>query len=165
MPATNTLILEASLFDNINIFHIVSFALVNGLFTPALGLLQGAHAKNKVEGFALIKGTGMLALVPALMILETFQGGLQFVLGIFPNFWAIRGMLHVFMLIESKINLSYPIYLLIGSAYSIILLIAAYRFFLKKLSTRCQIVVEAKLQMVPSPLLLRPSKTMGRPGY
>ncbi|HOB21381.1 MAG TPA: hypothetical protein PLC26_02095 [Bacillota bacterium] len=125
-------ILEASLFDNINIFHIVSFALVNGLFTPALGLLQGAHAKNKVEGFALIKGTGMLALVPALMILETFQGGLQFVLGIFPNFWAIRGMLHVFMLIESKINLSYPIYLLIGSAYNIILLIAAYRFFLKK---------------------------------
>ena len=37
------------------------------------GLLQGAFARNKVEGFALIKGSGILALVPALVVLETFQ--------------------------------------------------------------------------------------------
>lgn len=122
----------ASLFDNIDIYHIVSFAIVNGLFTPVLGLLQGAFAKNKVEGFAFIKGTGMMALVPALMILEAFQGGMQYVLGIFPNFWAIRGMLLKFMPIDSGANLSYPVYLLIGGVYNVILLIIAYRFFLKK---------------------------------
>jgi len=125
-------ILGKSIFDNISIFHIVSFAMVNELLTPALGLAQAAFAKNKVEGFAYIKGTGILALAPALMILEAFQGGLQYVLGIFPNFWAIKGMLLKLMPFENSADLSYPVYLLIGGVYNIILLIAAYRFFLKK---------------------------------
>lgn len=121
-----------SLFDNINISHIISFAVVNGIFTPAMGLLQGAYARNKVEGFAFIKGTGMLVLVPALMILEAFQGGLQYVLGVFPNFWAIKGMLLKLMPVDNGANLSYPIYLLIGGVYNIILLAFAYRLFIKK---------------------------------
>lgn len=125
-------IMGVSLFDNINMFHIISFSIVNGLFIPALGLLQSAFAKNKVEGFALIKGTGILALIPALMVLETFQGGLQYVLGIFPNFWAIRAMLLIFMPIENAANMSYAGYLIIGGVYNMILIIAAYRFFLKK---------------------------------
>ncbi len=125
-------ILGRSLFENIGIWHILAFALVNGLFTLVLGLMQGAFAKNKVEGFALIKGTGMLALIPALMVLETFQGNLQYVLGIFPNFWAIRGMLVQLMPVDFGANLSYPSYLLVGAVYNVFLLAAAYRFFLKK---------------------------------
>ncbi|HHT42241.1 MAG TPA: hypothetical protein GX014_02405 [Firmicutes bacterium] len=125
-------ILGTSLFDQIDVLHIVSFSLVNGLFTVVLGLLQGALAKNKVEGFAYIKGTGMLALVPALMVLESFQGGLQYVLGIFPNFWAIKGMLIQLMPVELGANLSYPGYLLIGAIYNAALLAAAYSMFLKK---------------------------------
>jgi len=125
-------ILGISVFDNISIFHIVSFAIINELLTPALSLLQGAFARNKVEGFAIIKGTGILALVPALMVLDTFQGKLQYILGIFPNFWAIRGMLLKLTLAENSANLSYPLYLLIGGVYNLILLITAYRFFMKK---------------------------------
>lgn len=125
-------ILGKSLFKNISIFHIVSFAIINGLFAPALALLQSAFARNKVEGFALIKGSGMMALVPALMSLEAFQGGLQYILGIFPNFWAIRGMILKLIPSENSVNLNYQAYLLIGGVYNVILLIAAYRFFLKK---------------------------------
>lgn len=125
-------VLGMSLFDNIDLSHIISFSVVNALLTPALGLLQSAFAKNKVEGFALIKGTGMLALVPALMILEAFQGGLQYVLGIFPNFWAIKGILVEFMPVGHGANLSYPLYLLVGGVYNVALWIVAYRFFLKK---------------------------------
>ncbi|MGI6561970.1 MAG: hypothetical protein ACOX3Q_05335 [Clostridia bacterium] len=121
-----------SLFDNINAFHILSFAVINGLFTPALGMLQAAFAKNKVEGFAFIKGTGILALIPALMILEAFQGGLQYVLGIFPNFWAIKGMVLELMPYEHGANLSFPFYLLIGGVYNILLLVLAYRYFVKR---------------------------------
>lgn len=121
-----------SVFDNIGISHIISFAVVNGLFTPALGMLQSAFARNKVEGFAYMKGTGILALVPALMILEAFQGNLQYLLGIFPNFWAIRGILLKLMPAENSANLTYPLYLLIGGVYNLVILIAAYRLFLKK---------------------------------
>ncbi|WP_124728197.1 hypothetical protein [Staphylospora marina] len=122
----------ASLFERTDMSHIVFFAVIHGIFTPALGLLQAAFAANKVEGFAFIKGSGLLALVPALMILETFQGGLQYVLGIFPNFWAIKGMLLQFLPVENEANLSFAKYLLIGGVYNVILLIAAYGIFLKK---------------------------------
>lgn len=71
-------------------------------------------------------------MVPALMILETFQGGLQYVLGIFPNFWAVKGMLLELMPVQNQANLSYPLYLLIGGAYNVILIVVAYRLFLKK---------------------------------
>lgn len=125
-------VMGVSFFGSIGWEHIVAFALVNGMFAPTLGLLQGAISKNKVEGFAVIKGTGILALVPALMVLETFQGKLQYVLGIFPNFWAVRAMLVKLMPVALDGNLSFPVYLLIGAAYNAALLVVAYRLFLKR---------------------------------
>jgi fluoroquinolone transport system permease protein len=125
-------IMGIRVLDNIGISHIVSFAVVGGLFTPALGLMQAAFAKNKVEAFAFVKGTGILGLIPALMVLEAFQGDMQYVLGVFPNFWAVKGMLLQLMPVGHTANLSYPAYLAIGGVYNLILIIAAYRFFLKK---------------------------------
>src|SRR5690606_19796668 len=119
-------------FDRIHLGHIVSFAAVNSLFTLVLGLWQGALAKNKVEGFALIRGSGMLALLPALMVLGAFQGKLQYVLGVFPNCWAIRGMLVQLMPVGAEADLSYALYLLIGTAYNLLLLAAAYKMFLRR---------------------------------
>lgn len=125
-------VMGVSFFGNIGVAHIVAFAAVNALFAPALGLLQGALARNKVEGFAMIKGTGIFALVPALMALEAFQGRLQYVLGIFPNFWAIRAMLVKFMPVALDGNLSFPVYLLIGAVYNAAVLIVSYRLFLRR---------------------------------
>jgi fluoroquinolone transport system permease protein len=102
------------------------------LFPPALALFQGAFARNKVEGFAFIKGTGILAMVPALMILDAFQGGMQYVLGIFPNFWAIKGTLLQLLPNSDSANLSTATYFLIGVAYNLFILFAAYRLFLRK---------------------------------
>ena len=121
-----------SLFDRIGVLHIVSFAIVSGLFVISLALLQSAFARNKIEGFAFIKGTGLVALIPALLILETFQGGLQYLLGVFPNFWAIKGLMLELFPINSNANLNYPLYIIIGAIYNIVLLVASYRFFLKK---------------------------------
>lgn len=125
-------IFGVSLFDQIHLGHMVSFAAVNSLFTLVLGLWQGALARNKVEGFALIKGTGMLALLPALTVLEVFQGKPQYVLGVFPNFWAIKGMLVQFMPVRAEGDLSYALYLLVGTAYNLMLLAGAYKVFLRK---------------------------------
>ncbi|TAH64247.1 MAG: hypothetical protein EWM47_13050 [Anaerolineaceae bacterium] len=121
-----------SLFNRINLLHILSFALVTGIFAPALALFQSAFAKNKIEGFAFIKGTGIIALIPVLMVLETFQGGMQYLLGVFPSFWAVKGLMLEFLPNANSANLSYPLYLIIGAAYNLIILVTAYRFFLKK---------------------------------
>ncbi len=121
-----------SMFDSVNVYHIIAFAAVDSIFAPFLALLQSAFAKNKVEGFAYIKGSGIVVLIPALMLLKTFQGSLQYALGVFPNFWAIKAMMLRFMPADSGANLSFPVYLIIGLAYNILLLIVSYRLFLKK---------------------------------
>jgi len=121
-----------NLLDNISFGKIFTFSLVNGLFVLSLTLIQASLAKNKVEGFAFIKGTGILAILPMLIVLDTFQGSLQYLLGIFPNFWHIKGIIQVIFPISSKANLSYPMYIIIGILYNIILLLSSYYLFNKK---------------------------------
>ena len=122
-----------SLFDHVGAAQILAFAAAaNGLFVSALSLFQSAFVQNKVEGFAFIKGTGIIALVPALLILDSFKGGAQYALGVLPNFWAIKGVMLELLPIDNSANLSYPLYLLIGAGYSLLILFATYRIFLKR---------------------------------
>ena len=121
-----------SLFDNLSLAHIISYALISALFAPTLALLQAAFAKNEVEGFAFIKGTGIVAPLPALLVLQTFYGAKQYLLGVFPNFWPTKAVMLKLFPIPASANLSYPLYLIIGGIYSLLILIAAYRFFLKR---------------------------------
>jgi|AGTN01.2.fsa_nt_gi hypothetical protein len=121
-----------SLFDNLSAVEIISFALVNGLFVSVLALFQSSFAKNKVEGFAFIKATGIVALVPILLVLDSFRDGLQYVLGVLPNFWAVKGILLELFPIENSANLTFPLYMAIGAGYNLLLLFVMYRTFLKK---------------------------------
>jgi len=121
-----------SLFDKIGFWHIITFSLSSSMFAPALALTQAAFAKNKVEGFAWIKGAGIIAMVPILLLLPAFSGGLQYTLGIFPNFWAAKGILQVLYPFDSPANISYELYLAIGTAYNLLILCTSFRFFVKR---------------------------------
>lgn len=121
-----------SLFERIGLLEIISFSLVSGLFVISLSLLQAAFARNKIEGFAFIKGTGMVALIPAILILEAFHDGLQYLLGVFPNFWAVKGFMLELFPIQSSANLNFPMYIIIGAIYNLALLFLSYRFFMKR---------------------------------
>ncbi len=120
------------MFDKLGFWKILIFALSSSLFAPALSLLQAAFAKNKVEGFAWIKGAGIVALVPILLALPAFSGGMQYLLGFFPNFWASKGIITVLYPLPSAADLSYGLYMIIGAAYNLLILYTAFRFFLKK---------------------------------
>ena len=120
-----------SLFENLSTWHILAFCLVSGLFSPALSLFEASLARNKVEGFALVKGMAILALVPMLMLLSTFSGGLQYALGIFPNFWGIKAMILQLYPMGSA-NLSFALYMVIGAAYNLLIMMASYKLFLKR---------------------------------
>ncbi len=120
------------LFDKIGFWHVITFSLSSSLFAPALALTQAAFAKNKVEGFAWIKGAGIVALVPILLLLPAFSGGLQYALGIFPNFWAAKGLLQVLYPLDSPANISYGLYMAAGTVYNLLILWASFRFFVKK---------------------------------
>ena len=97
-----------------------------------LALLLGALAKNKVEGFAWIKGFGMLAFIPLLLLLPAFSGAKQYFLGVFPNFWASKALAVRLLAEADPANLPFALYLIIGALFSALAIAGAWRLFFKK---------------------------------
>ncbi len=125
-------LLGMRLLDRLNMGHIIFFSLVSALNAPMLALLLGALAKNKVEGFAWIKGSGLLAFIPLLLLLPAFSGAKQYFLGIFPNFWASKALAIKLLADRDPANLGFTLYLSIGALYSALAIAGAWRLFLKK---------------------------------
>jgi len=123
---------EIRLFDNISYPQVILFSLANCLLIPAIALVFGAFAKNKVEGFAFVKGGGILMMAPLLIVLPAFSDAKQYILGILPNFWAIKGVLNIALQSTEPSNLSFIGYLAFGGVYSVFISIIALNFFVKK---------------------------------
>jgi len=113
--------------------NMLVYAFVSGFFTPAFALFLAAMSKNKIEGFAYMKTAGILALLPALTVLENLQDFKQYFLGVFPIFWPVKGMMVDVELLEHSHNLPVWLYMLIGVLYPLVLSIFAFEFFEKRL--------------------------------
>ena len=119
------------MFQDLTYGKIIVFSIVASLYMPALGLLLGGLSKNKIEGFAYMKSSGFLIFIPLLLLFDAFNGGLQYVLGIAPNFWSTKALMTTVMPAgEADINFWW--YMLIGAVYSVALIIPAYKFFIKR---------------------------------
>lgn len=91
-------------------------ALSVALLAPTFALFLGAFAKNKVQGFALLKGLGAILLVPAAGF---FVGDpLQLLFGLLPTYWPLKA----YWLLEEGGVAIWP-YLLIGLTYQAALLV------------------------------------------
>lgn len=122
------------IFNAVSYWHILFFSLSMGLLVPALGLLIVAVSKNKVEGFAYMKSTGFLILIPAITMLPSFRGMGQYLLSIFPNFWGTQAMLNLMFpqLFLNGANLNFSLYLLIGAVVSLIYSYLSYKLYMRK---------------------------------
>ena len=121
-----------SLLDNISVVQMLVFSLVNSMLVPVIASLIGGFAKNKIEGFAFVILGGFLVMVPALTLIPAFTNSLQYVLGILPNFWALKAVLNEATNSYHQANLPFYGYMLIGAFYQILLMIASLRFLLKR---------------------------------
>lgn len=74
----------------IPVWQLIPIAIVAGLFAPILMLFYSALADNKVEGFALLKITGVVGLIPiaAWFVPEPWQ----YIFGLFPPYWAAKAL-------------------------------------------------------------------------
>jgi len=128
-------VMGVNVFEGFTFSNIILYALVAGLFAPVFGLIVSGIAKNKIEGFAYLKSTGIFAMLPALVVLNTMQGAKQYFLGIFPTFWPIKGLLMDANLLTHDANLTFTLYLIIGVLYMIGLILLAYKAFERKVQT------------------------------
>lgn len=99
------------------------------LAAPFNMILINNFAKNKVEGFAVVKGTGVLIMLPlaAFYIPEKFN----LLAGIIPGYWPA-------MAINKIVNpdfgfMPYWGYSLFGLVYIVVLIVAMYKKFSRKL--------------------------------
>lgn len=91
---------------------------------PLTALLINAVASNKIEGFAAIKGMGILIILPIVALL--FFDKKEFLFSFVPAFWPAKALAAA-MLPDRPWQLSYAAYLLIGLAYMVLANVLAYR--------------------------------------
>lgn len=107
---------------DIPVWQLIPIAVVAGLFAPILMLFFAAMADNKVEGFALLKITGVVGLIPiaAWFVPEPWQ----YLAGLFPPYWAAKALW-----IAEAGGSSWPVALLAGVITSGIVLWLLMRRF------------------------------------
>ena len=120
--------------SQISFLDLIVFSAVSSLLTPTIGTMIAALAKNKIEGFALMKTAGILFIVPALVLLEAFGDWKQYFLGITPNFWPVKALLNLAFQQQGINDLPFYGYMIIGSFYMIFLASMSMRFFIKRVS-------------------------------
>ncbi len=106
-----------------------SIALLNSLTTPMVGFFINAFATNKIEGFAVMKGFGMVIILPVVSLI--FTDAKEFIFALAPGFWPAKAISTVIRG-QELLNLTYNQYYFIGLAYVLVLLVLSYKIFLKR---------------------------------
>ena len=116
--------------------EVLVFSVVSGMFGPTIGLILPMIAKNKIEGFALMKSGGIIVMIPALALLPAFQDGKQYLLGIVPIFWPVKALLNLSLGSVNPVDLNYWGYMAIAAGYQVLIAFVCFRIFIKKIELR-----------------------------
>jgi len=121
-----------NLLESLGWGHAWVFILTSSLIVPLFALVISSIAKNKIEGFAFMKSSGLIIMLPLLTLLNAFMDWKQYLLGVLPNFWTIKPLLNLVLSVDSTSNLPFFGYMIIGGVYALGLSLLAYRMFLKR---------------------------------
>jgi len=120
-------------FADIVVFRVKDLILISllaSLSAPVIGLFINVIAKNKIEGFAIMKGVQIILLIPLISLYFTNFKELFF--AVVPGFWPTK-IISIVVKGEAFSYLSYNVYYIIGFVYIILLHIIVYRLFLSKI--------------------------------
>ena len=102
-----------------SVWQILPPALVASMFAPVVTLFLIAFAKNKLEGFALMKGVGIVLLGPIASFF--IAGTAQYLLGFLPTYWSLRSF------VAALAGEPYAGYFAVGVIYNLLLTALLYR--------------------------------------
>ncbi len=107
---------------------IIPISLLASLEAPISGLLINSFAKNKIEGFAVMKVGGSIMIFPIVALF--FKGARELFFSFAPGFWSAKAISSIIR--GGNLYLSYNQYYFIGLLYMVILNILSYLLFIKK---------------------------------
>jgi len=113
---------------DVSIEKIIAISLLASLEAPISGLLINAFAKNKIEGFAIMKAGGSIVVFPIVALF--FNGAKELFFSFAPGFWSAKVISSLVR--GGGLYLTYNQYFFIGLIYMLVLNILAYSLFIKK---------------------------------
>lgn len=106
---------------------ITLIVLISAIQGPGIALIVNSFSENKVEGFVIMKLSGLILMLPVVAFFVT--GWIQNLLGIAPGYWAAR--IIELELIPSEEG-SAIITFLAGSIYNMVFLYLLMKLYVKK---------------------------------
>ncbi len=110
--------------------NIIAISFLASLAAPMTGLFINFLAHNKIEGFAVMKGSGVILVFPIIALF--FIDKKEFFFAFAPGFWPAKAISSLIRG-EGLLQLSYSQYYFIGLIYIIILNIIVYKIFLHRI--------------------------------
>lgn len=86
--ATLILLLATNFLPDANFLVIIAVSLLGAVQVPSVVLIVNSFSDNKVEGFVVMKLSGLVIMFPLIGFFVT--GGVQYLLGVAPGYWAGR---------------------------------------------------------------------------
>jgi fluoroquinolone transport system permease protein len=131
--ATLIVVFATGFLADTAIWMIILISAVASLQAPFLALVVNSFASNKVEGFVVMKGTGMTLILPAVAFWLTDWK--EFFLIIAPGFWPARMIQMEIMpteIFHIEYNLPILLYFFLGVAYNLLLSTLLFKIYTKK---------------------------------
>lgn len=109
--------------------QMLAISFLASLTAPMYGLVINALSNNKIEGFAVMKGLGMVMLFPLIALF--FLDYKELIFAVAPGFWPAKAISSI-VRGEGILLLTYGQYYFIGIVYTLALNLLAYKFFMKR---------------------------------
>lgn len=127
--ATLIVIFATGFLEDSSIMTILLIALIASLQAPFLALVVNSFAHNKVEGFVIMKGTGISLILPGVAFWVTDWK--EFFLIIAPGFWPAR-LIQIELMPMMEFNLSFGFYFVLGMVYNLAIAVLLFKLYTKK---------------------------------
>ncbi len=114
---------------NTSIWNIILIAVVGALQAPAIALIVNSFARNKVEGFVVMKTSGLILIIPVLVF--WIQSWKEVFLVFSPGFWPAR-LIQMELLPMIDVNFTFMVYFFAGVVYNILFAFLLLKLYVKK---------------------------------
>jgi fluoroquinolone transport system permease protein len=127
--ATIIITLATGFLPDATFWSIILISIAGALQAPGLTLIVNSFSRNKVEGFVVMKLSGLLLVLP---VIAFFTMEWQEVFLVFaPGFWPAR-MIQIELLPQFETNFNYITYFIIGVIYNMLFLTMFMKIYAKK---------------------------------
>ncbi len=127
--ATLVITLATGFLPDATFWNVLLISLAGAIQAPGVALIVNSFSSNKVEGFVVMKLSGLILIIP---VLAFFIMDWQEVFLVFaPGFWPAR-MIQIELLPTFNTNFNFVIYFLLGIAYNMLFLSLFMKIYSKK---------------------------------